>query len=75
MADQKVLGDPDRLVNDDTRAEEEQESRKGTDVGRGPTPEEEAAADRSRDSAERVEEPYREMTDKGAHVKGEVEIG
>ena len=35
----------------------------------------EEQADRSRDSAEGVDEPCREMTDKGAHVKGEGEIG
>jgi len=36
-----------------------------------PTPEEEAAAERAAEQAPDVEEPYRDMTEKGAHQKGE----
>lgn len=66
--------DPDALVTDETKAEEEREAQEQKDAGPGPTPEEEAAADRSKDSAAGVEEPYREMTERGANVKGEGEI-
>lgn len=73
MAD-NVPSDPDDLVSDETRSEEGHEAHEGHDVGRGPTAEEEAAADRSRGSAEGVEEPYRDMTHKGAEVEGEGQI-
>ncbi|MDQ6696855.1 MAG: hypothetical protein M3Z46_05295 [Actinomycetota bacterium] len=66
--------DPDALVSDETKAEEEREAEEQSDAGRGPNAEEEAAADRSKDSAEGVEEPYREMTERGANVKGEGQI-
>jgi hypothetical protein len=66
--------DPAALVSEKTKSEEEREAREKIDAGRGPTPEEEAAADRSKDSAAGVEEPYREMTERGANVKGEGEI-
>lgn len=67
--------DPDSLVSDQTKSEEEREaSTEHGDSGADPTPEEEAAADRSKDSAEGVEEPYRDMTRKGADVKGEGQI-
>lgn len=36
-----------------------------------PTPDEEAAAERAAEDAPDIEEPYREMTEKGAHQKGE----
>lgn len=43
-----------------------------------PVPEDEAAADKTRqqfkDDEEQVAEHYREMVEKGAHVKGEGEI-
>ena len=59
-------------VSDATHAAEEvDEQQPGRAAGRPPTPDEEAAADRTADSAEGVEEPYRDMTEKGAHVKGE----
>lgn len=65
---------PDDLVDDDTKAEEDREAGIHADAGRGPTDGEEAAADRSKDSAEDVAEPYRDMTERGAHVKGEGQI-
>ena len=67
--------DPDSLVSDETRAEQGREaSAPHGDSGQAPTPEEEAAADRSKDSAKGVEQPYRDMTQKGANVKGEGQI-
>lgn len=36
-----------------------------------PTPDEEEAAERAADQAPDIEEPYRDMTEKGAHQKGE----
>ncbi len=66
--------DPDALVTDETKSEEEREAQEQVDAGREPTAEEEAAADRSKDSASGVEEPYREMTERGANVKGEGQI-
>lgn len=66
--------DADSLVSDDTKAEEEREAIRQSGAGEGPTPEEEAAAERSKDSAAGVEEPYREMTKLGAEVEGEGQI-
>lgn len=74
MADDSGTSDPDALVSEGTEAEEDRESHAQADAGRGPTPDEEAAADRSKDSAEGIEEPYREMTERGANVKGEGQI-
>ena len=36
-----------------------------------PTPDEEEAAERAADQSPDIEEPYRDMTEKGAHQKGE----
>lgn len=74
MPDDATNPDPDSKVTDETKSEEEREASRRADAGDGPTPEEEAAADRSKDSAEGVEEPYREMTERGANVKGEGQI-
>lgn len=41
------------------------------DAGRGPTPEEEAAAERADADPGRTKEPYEEMTEKGAEQEGE----
>ncbi len=61
-----------------TREAERAEATSGHDADRPPTADEEAAADRSRrafaDDSERVEEHYEEMSDMGAHVKGEGSI-
>lgn len=74
MTDDSGAPEPDSLVSDETRHAQEQEAAVHAEAGQGTTPEEEAAADRTKDSAEGVAEPYREMTDLGAHVKGEGEI-
>jgi len=39
-----------------------------------PTPEEEAAAERAAEQAPDIEEPYRDMTERGAHQEGEGRI-
>ena len=39
-----------------------------------PTPEEEAAAERAAEDAPDIEQPYRDMTEKGAHQEGEGKI-
>lgn len=36
-----------------------------------PTPEEEAAAERAAEQTPDIEDDYRDMTEKGAHAKGE----
>lgn len=41
------------------------------DAGRGPTTDEEAAAERADAHPDRVREPYEEMTEKGAQQEGE----
>ena len=41
------------------------------DAGRGPTPDEEAAAERADAHPDETREPYEEMTEKGANQKGE----
>jgi hypothetical protein len=66
--------DPDALVDEETKAEEDREATAHIDAGRGPTPEEEAAADRSKDSGKEVAESYREATERGANVKGEGQV-
>ena len=66
--------DPDVLVSDATVAEEAREAQDPADAGRPPTPEEEAAADRSKASAAGVAKPYRDMTERGANVNGEGQI-
>ncbi len=62
------------LVSDATRAEEEKEAAEKPDPGRPPTPEEEAAADRSSDLEPGVAESEKEAYERGANVKGEGQI-
>jgi hypothetical protein len=64
----------DDLVSDATRAEEEREAAEKPDPGRGPTPEEAAAADRSKDLDEGVAQAEKEANERGANVKGEGQI-
>lgn len=44
------------------------------DPGSMPTAEEEAAAERAAEKSPDIEEPYRDMTEKGAHAEGEGKI-
>lgn len=70
-----MSNDPDEnLVSDATRAEEEKEAAEKPEPGRGPTPEEEAAAERSRDLEPGVAEAEKEANERGANVKGEGQI-
>jgi hypothetical protein len=59
---------------DATRAEEAEEARKGHDAGRGPTPEEEAAAEQNTVD-DKTREGYEEMLERGAHQEGEGKPG
>ena len=65
--------------DDGTREAERSDAGRSYKADRPPTPEEDAAADREReetdaDDREKVAEHYEEMTELGAHVKGEGEI-
>lgn len=62
------------LLSDATRAEEEKEAAEKPDPGRGPTPDEEAAADRSAKVDDGVAEAERAANERGANVKGEGQI-
>ncbi|HUS62676.1 MAG TPA: hypothetical protein VMY34_10800 [Acidimicrobiales bacterium] len=65
------MTEADRTPLDDTTLEAEaRDAQKGSDAGRGPTPEEAAAAD-SNDLSPGVAEHERDMLEKGANVKGE----
>jgi hypothetical protein len=56
--------------SDETRAEEASEARQPADAGRGPTPEEERAADSNPPDPD-VAAHEREMTERGANQQGE----
>ena len=64
----------DDRVSEATRAEEEKEERVSHDAGRGPTPDEEAAADRAGPASEEVAESYSEYLDTAKDVPGEGRI-
>ncbi len=68
------MSDPDDLVTDATRAEEEQEASERPRADRAPTPEEEAAAEGHGDLNPEVAETYDEAQKRGANVKGEGQI-
>lgn len=68
------MPDPDKNVTDKTRAAEAEDETRTTDPGDGPTPSEEAAADRSASSGEKIADDYKESLERGANVKGEGEI-
>lgn len=61
-------------VSDATRMFEQEDEQVFSGAGRGPTPREEAAAERSAQVSERTRSAYREMTDRGAHQQGEGRI-
>jgi hypothetical protein len=70
-----MAGDPtDNLVNDDTREAEVEEATAKPDPGRGPTPDEEEAAERGAEQAPDVSEPYKDQVERGANAKGEGQI-
>ena len=61
-------------VTDETRAAEADDEKRTTAAGDGPTPSEEAAADRTASSGEKIADDYKESMERGANVKGEGEI-
>ncbi|HWG74504.1 MAG TPA: hypothetical protein VG184_10675 [Acidimicrobiales bacterium] len=58
------------LPNADTRAEEALQAQKDHEAGRGPTPDEEAAAEAHAISPE-TESHYEDMAERGANQQGE----
>jgi hypothetical protein len=56
--------------SDTTRSEESHEASKAHEAGRGPTPEEEAAAEKNSVDP-KTREAYEEMLEKGANQQGE----
>ncbi|CAN5672849.1 hypothetical protein BH20ACT2_BH20ACT2_18640 [soil metagenome] len=69
-----MADEPEDLVSDETRSEETNEADQPIDAGRGPTPEEEEAADRSAPASKETAENYEEAVETGANVKGEGEL-
>jgi hypothetical protein len=61
-------------VTDETRKFEQQDEQVFPGAGRGPTPDEAAAAERAALVSEHTREAYREMLDRGAHQQGEGRI-
>ncbi len=68
------MSDPDDLVTDETRAEEEREATTKPDPGPMPTPEEEAAAKANVPASDKVKDAYKEQMERSVGVKGEGEI-
>jgi hypothetical protein len=68
------MADPDDLISDDTRAEEERDAAASHDAGDMPTPEEEAAAKKNVPVDDKVKDAYKEQMQRGANVQGEGEI-
>jgi len=60
--------------SDQTRAAEAVDAETHAEADELPTPDEEAAAERAEDTDEDVAEHYEEMTERGAHQKGEGRI-
>jgi hypothetical protein len=61
-------------VTDLTRTFELEDEQVFAGAGRGPTPDEERAAERAGPVSERTRQAYLEMTDRGAHQRGEGRI-
>lgn len=61
----------DRLVTAATRAFELEDEQVFSGAGRGPTPDEAAAAERYGPPSERTADSYREMAELGTHQAGE----
>lgn len=58
-------------VTDATRTFEQEDEQVFRGAGRGPTPQEEAAAERAQPVSDRTREAYKEMVYRGAHQLGE----
>jgi hypothetical protein len=65
--------DDGALVSDATREEERREARVTSNAGRGPTPEEEQAAERTNADPD-VARENKAAAERGAHVRGEGQI-
>lgn len=61
-------------VTDATRAFELEDEQVFAGAGRGPTPQEAAAAERTGGVSDRTRSAYKEMIDRGAHQLGEGRI-
>jgi hypothetical protein len=61
-------------VTDETRAFELKDEQVFPGAGRGPTPDEAAAAERAQPVSDRTRSSYKEMLDRGAHQQGEGRI-
>ncbi|MBN2623214.1 MAG: hypothetical protein JXA83_07600 [Acidimicrobiales bacterium] len=61
-------------VTDETRSAEDRDEQATAEAGRGPTPGEEEAAERAEPVSDETREAYQEMTERGAHQKGEGRI-
>jgi hypothetical protein len=61
-------------VTDQTRRFELEDEQVFSGAGRGPTPEEAAAAERAGPVTDRTRQAYKEMLDRGAHQQGEGRI-
>ncbi|HEX6392820.1 MAG TPA: hypothetical protein VFZ97_05225 [Acidimicrobiales bacterium] len=72
MSDIGRQSDPgDGLVSAATRAFELEDEQVFSGAGRGPTPDEAAAAERYGPASERTVDSYREMMERGSHQAGE----
>ena len=70
MSEHETPGDEMTRVDDATRDEERREAAMSASAGRGPTPEEEAAAEQN-DVDPAVAEANKEAVERGANVEGE----
>jgi hypothetical protein len=61
-------------VTDQTRRFELEDEQVFSGAGRGPTPEEAAAAERAGPVTDHTRQAYKEMLDRGAHQQGEGRI-
>ncbi|HEX4219251.1 MAG TPA: hypothetical protein VHZ02_12815 [Acidimicrobiales bacterium] len=72
------MSDDRTVPSDETDAAERVDEQSPHQADRLATPEEEAAADKARDELagdeQQVAEHYKDMAEKGAHIKGEGEI-
>ena len=70
-----VEDDPgDANVTDETRAFEQEDEQVFRGAGRGPTPEEDEAAERADPVSDETREAYQSFVERGAHVEGEGRI-
>jgi hypothetical protein len=64
----------DEKVSDQTRTFELEDEQVFSGAGRGPTPDEAAAAERAAPVTDHTRAAYKEMLDRGAHQRGEGRI-